>query len=362
LPQMKKPSALVERVSALIRDEMESLDAAQSLPPETELAARFGVARRSVRAAMSILEKKGLVRRVRGKGTFPTRGRSARALFRQRARKIALAGMGAATGFYGLVLEGALNETVKREGELVLAGGAAGEEQAEACYRVVSDRNIDGVILVALTDQNLIAELAGSGKPLCLVDHYSERAKIDCVRVDSYGAARLAMDHLHSLGHERIAYLQPEDPKTNPRRLEGYRGALDAFGLDFRSEWLLAAEADLEGGAQAAMRLLTLDESERPTAVMAFSDEMAIGAIQAIMRFGLRVPEDMSVVGAGGVSAIVTAGLPELTCIRFDPLTMGQTAVQYLWDRMEGHSPEVRDTVIATTVEIGQSTGRPRET
>jgi len=362
VPPMKRPSALVERVSVLIQDEMESLGAAESLPPETELAARFGVARRSVRSAMSILEQKGLVRRVRGKGTFPTRGRSARGLFRHRARKVAVAGVQAASGFYGHVLEGALNETVKRQGEVVLAGGAPGEEQSEACYRILNDRYIDGVILVALTDQDLIAEVADGGKPVCLIDHYSEKAKIDCVRVDSYGAARLAMDHLHSLGHDRIAYLQPEDPKMNPRRLEGYRAALEAFGLSFRPEWLVAADTTPAGGAQAVMRLLALDASERPTAVMAFSDEMAIGAIQAIMRFGLGVPEDISVVGAGGVSEIVTVGLPDLTCIRFDPLTMGRTAVQYLWERMDGHKPEPRDTVIATAVDIGQSTGRPRVT
>ena len=364
MARAKEMTPLVRRILTLLREELEAIEEGRRLPTEVDLAFKYGVARKSIRVALAELEKEGAIERIRGKGTFPKRGRQARGIFRPLARRIgvagsvSLAGPGEKKGFYAMILEGAYEEALEREGELVLSGGNSSRSRAEACYRMCDDGRIDGLMLVAVMDQDLLAGLASRGKPLCLVDHYSEKARIDCVRVDSAGGARLAVEHLHNLGHKRTAFIQPPRPDINPSRLEGYSAALKKLGLEQRPEWIAGAPTTIEGGAEAAMRLLALPESRRPTAIVAFSDEMAAGAIQEIMRFGLRVPEDISVVGAGGVNPVVTLGLPELTSIRFDSAELGRVAVRHLWERMENSSLEPRNTIIPARLHLGRSTAR----
>lgn len=364
MAQIGEMTPLISRIVSLLREELETVGEGRSLPTEVDLAAKYGVARKSIRSALARLEKEGAVERIRGKGTFPRRGRQARAMFRPQVKRIGVAGSVSIAGpdekkgFYAMILEGAYEEALMRGGELVLSGGHTDESRAEACYRLCDDSRVDGLLLVAVMDQDLLAGLASRGKPLCLVDHYSEKAAIDCVRVDSAAGARLAVEHLHNFGHRRIAYLQPPRPYVNPGRLEGYTKALEALGLERREEWLIGAPTTLEGGAQAAMQILALEESKRPTAILAFSDEMAVGAIQEILRFGLRVPEDISVIGAGGINPVVTVGLPEPTSIRFDSAELGRRATERLWERIENPGLEPLNIVVPAQLQIGQSTAR----
>jgi len=360
----KALSPLVARLVSLIREEIQSCARGEQLPSELEFAERFGVARKSIRVALDVLEADGAVKRIRGKGTFAAKGSQSNALFRPATRRIGLVAWfgfsspGDQKGFYTRVLEGILDEASARGLEVVIAGGSADEEKAEACYRLSDDTRIDGLIVVSVTDQDLLAELARRDTPLCLIDHFSLKAKIDCVRVDSQRAAALAVEHLYRLGHRRIACLHPDRSDVNPGRLEGFRAALADHKIRFRPSLVVEADVSAEGGARAAAQLLSLAELQRPTALVAFSPEMASGAIRAITDFGLRVPEDVSVAAGGGVQAGGAGGAPELTEVNFDAGRLGRAAVERLCRRLDEPDLGPEDIVLPVELTLGRSTAR----
>ena len=362
-------SPLVQQVLARLSEALAELEAGRPLPTEIELSEQYGVSRKTLRAAMRRLETDGAVQRVRGKGTFPTRGRTARPLFRAQAAQLGLIPWAGAIddresgAFYSEILKGATEEALVRQCHIVLSGGRTPAEKLEACYRLGDAARMEGLILVALTDQALLEDLAARGKPVCLVDHWSDRAPVDTVRVDSAGGSRLAVEHLVKLGHKRIAYFNTPFPETNRLRLQGYEDALKAHGLPSRPEWVISEHGadNVEGGVKDALKLLALPEAERPSAVLAFSQEMALGAIQGFMRFGLRVPEDLSVIGTGGAKGPLTVGLPALTCVRFDSSQMGRAAVRFLLDRMENPALPPRNLMLPGELDLGASTAPPKK-
>lgn len=362
-------SPLVQQVLDKLMDKMAELQAGEPLPTEIELAESFGVSRKTLRAAMHEIEVKGAIQRVRGKGTFPTQGKVARAIFRSQAVQLGMVNWAGNlesrdTGdFYAQILQGATEEAMKRRCHIVFSGGSACNERAEACYRLCDSARVEALILVALTDQALLEDLAARGKPVCLVDHWSDRAPVDTVRVDSASGSRQGMEHLFQLGHERVAFLDTPYAGTNVLRRQGYEKAMQARRLAVRPEWIVPAKgADaVEGGGQAALQLLSLPEADRPTGMLAFSDEIALGAIQAIMRFGMRVPGDISVVGFGGVKSPLTVGLPKLTSVRFDSAELGRYAVQFLLDRLDQPGLEPRNVMIPSRLDLGDSAGSCRK-
>ncbi len=351
-------SPLVKKVLDWLEDEIQGLEDGQRISTELELAQRYDVSRKTVRAAMLHLEKRGLIQRVRGKGTFPARGRRARPLFRSQLPCLGAVSWPGSGGFYSAIVQGAVHEAMRAQHQLILSGGPSSDAKTEACYRLLDDNRIEGLIVVALTDQELLIDLVGKGKPMVLVDHFSEKAKLDCVRVNSAGGSRQAVEHLAQLGHRRIAFLNIEHIETNALRMEGYREGLAELNLPFKKEWLVQGNG-LEGGARAALQLLTLQPKDRPTAILAFSDEQALGAIQAIMRFGLRVPEDISVVGTGGREPPITVGLPELTSMRFDSAELGCAAIKHLLERIAKPKIPPRNVMLAGFLHLGQSSGPP---
>lgn len=347
---------------------MSSLEQGQSLPTEIEISENLGISRKTLRSAMRRLEQEGAVQRVRGKGTFPTRGNLARPIFRAQAVQL---GMVAWSGvvdnkggsdFYPQIFRGATGEALQNNCQIVLSGGNSPAERLEACYRLCESSRIEGLILVAVTDQALIEDLAKRGKPVCLVDHYSERVKIDCVDVDSAGGSRLAVEHLARLGHKRIAYIDAPSAATNYRRAQGYRDTMDALKLPRSEQWFVPAPStnSIDAGGKVAMGLMALPEEQRPTAILAHSDELALGAMVALIRYGLRIPDDFSIVGTGGPKSPLTVGLPALTTVRFDSSHLGETAVKYLLERMSDPSIPPRDTRLPGALDLGSSTAPPK--
>ncbi len=195
-------------------------------------------------------------------------------------------------------------------------------------------RRVDGLVLVdAPLDDDQIAAVVGAGATLVtmglLVDGIAGLA------VDNVAAARLAVGHLTGLGHERIALIggADDDPfrfSAPVDRQRGYQEALTAAGIDYRPELAVAGNFSLEGGAEAMHHLLTLDEP--PTAVFAGSDEMAIGAMQVARDAGLRVPEELSIVGIDDHDVSEYIGL---TTIRQDVVAQGERAAQLLLEQLD---------------------------
>lgn len=177
--------------------------------------------------------------------------------------------------------------------------------------------------------------------------------------VDNVVAGRLAVGHLTGLGHRRIAQIGgiADDPfhfSVPVDRFRGYRDALEAAGVTHDPQLAVPGNFSLEGGAEAMHRLLALDDP--PTAVFACSDEMAIGAMQVARDAGLRVPEDLSIVGIDDHDVSAYVGL---TTIRQDVVGQGERAAQRLLDLGAGRPTEPLHEHLPIRLIVRRTTGPP---
>jgi DNA-binding LacI/PurR family transcriptional regulator len=177
------------------------------------------------------------------------------------------------------------------------------------------------------------------------------------VEVDDRAIARTAVAHLVELGHERIALIRATnygDIHWDPDRLrlEGYQLELAASGIPERPEYVSSVPFTPQGGADGAHELLSLPEP--PTAILCFSDEIAFGALEAIRRRGLRVPEDVSVVGIDDHSLSGTLGL---TTVRQDVAAQGEMAAEMALRRLDHR--RVEDVVMSHELVVRTSTAPP---
>jgi LacI family repressor for deo operon, udp, cdd, tsx, nupC, and nupG len=159
---------------------------------------------------------------------------------------------------------------------------------------------------------------------------------IPCVRVDIAQGGRLATRHLLTLGHQRIAHITDRRMlgQSVNERLQGYREALEGSGIVFRPEFVIADDNSFAGG-HAAMHALMTGPGPRPSAVFVFNDQMAIGGLHALAALGLRVPQDVAIVGFDGTE-LGAFSTPELTTIDHPRHELGRLAAEAVLDQLEG--------------------------
>jgi DNA-binding LacI/PurR family transcriptional regulator len=204
----------------------------------------------------------------------------------------------------------------------------------ERYLEMLLDRRIEGMIIVAnwlFVDINLLADLEKSSIPTAVICHELKTDSISSVIVDNELGGRLAIEHLHSLGHRNIAFIRgPKTLADSGPRWKGVRSFAESTGLELDSRLIVDLPesrdpiSGFEDGYKLTEELIT---GRRPfTALLAFDDLTAFGAIRALTKAGIRVPEQCSVVGFDDVaaSALYT---PPLTTVRQPMETMGNIAV-----------------------------------
>jgi DNA-binding LacI/PurR family transcriptional regulator len=229
---------------------------------------------------------------------------------------------------------------------------------------------VDGVVAIGLSASHPeLAQIRRAGLPIVLVDSAAlpEHGSVD---IDDEGGARAAARHLVELGHRDAIVLAVEPPTPGgedpdgvvARRLRGYRAAFAEVGVQMADDRVLSGPANLGGGT--AMTNRALDGGHRPTAILAMSDAMAIGAVAALRGRGMAVPRDVSVVGFDDIDMAAHVD-PPLTTVRQPMRRKGEEAVWMLLAVVGRHGagePEHRH--LATRLIIRGSTGpapaRPR--
>jgi LacI family transcriptional regulator len=225
----------------------------------------------------------------------------------------------------------------------------SGDGRPHSYVRRARHHHVDGVVLMGVDRHDPeVEKLLDVGIPLIAVDLDIVGEHASYVSSDNVGGARLAVRHLHSLGHTRIATVAGSQ-KTKPGadRLLGYRAELQALELDARPGYEQVGDFYSESG-EAAMRAL-LELPERPTAVFAAADMMAIGAMRAVQAAGLRVPDDVAVIGFDDIE-IAPLVSPALTTIRQDKVGLGLAAARALVEQIE--NPDVTPPVLTLPVEL----------
>ncbi len=216
----------------------------------------------------------------------------------------------------------------------------------------------DGAVLILPEESNdELAALHDHGYRFVIVDpltHLDER--VPTVSAAHSSGASEAVDHLLALGHRRIAAITgPKGWVATEERLRGYRASLAAAGLMPDPELELPSDFLVEGGIRAAQSLLDLPEP--PTAIFAFNDPLAIGAMRAARMRGISVPEQLSIVGFDDTfeASIVT---PALTTVRQPLAEMGRMAVNLLIRLLQNERIEALHVELATKLTVRESTAR----
>ena len=256
--------------------------------------------------------------------------------------------------FFAATLRGA--ESALREANLdVLLYCVDGLEARRAFFaELPARRKVDAVLVLAFPvseAERQRLEMLG----VHIVAAGGQLASYPYVSIDDEAAARKAVDHLIRLGHRRIAMIEavdadePEWP-PNPGRSDGYANALQAAGLPFARELVRTVDWGGGGGADAMAELLALPDP--PTAVYAHSDEVAVGAMRTVRRLGLRVPEDISIIG---IDDHPVAELTELTTIRQPVHEQGRLAGRTVASLINGESVPA-SVVLPTELVVRRST------
>jgi LacI family transcriptional regulator, galactose operon repressor len=259
--------------------------------------------------------------------------------------------------YFSAILAGAL-EALDERGLRAVLSPTAHQHDLE---RVQVDRMLHGLTdggLIILPEESSdeLERLIDLGFDFVVIDPRTRLAgRVPSVSAAHSAGATQAMQHLLSLGHRRIAAITGHHGwiATEERR-RGYLGALAGAGIVPDADLMVEADFEIAGGVEAARRVFDL--ADPPTAIFAFNDNLAIGAIQAAQERGLRVPEDLSVVGFDDteVTTIVT---PSLTSIRQPLAEMGRTAVSLLARLLEHQRFETLHIELATRLVVRSSTG-----
>ncbi len=283
---------------------------------------------------------------------------AARSLRRRETRMVILVVRDIANPFYLDIYRG-IEQCAHELGYNVVMGNTRDDPLRERQYvDMVRAHHADGLLL--MTGQLPEGMAATELPPTVVTLEYFRTLPLPTVRIDNIAAARTAVEHLIGLGHRRIAHITGPMPATlSEDRLQGYRDALAAAGLPQLEPYVVAGDYSLRSGHTAAHRLLGLDRRptvRRPTAIFAANDEMAFGAINEIRARGLRVPEDVSVVG---FDDIVFAGAfhPALTTVRQPRRTIGEQAMAMLAELLAGRPPPVQTLILPTELVVRTSTG-----
>ena len=224
----------------------------------------------------------------------------------------------------------------------------------------LASHDTEGVILVTseLTAPQL-AQLRGDGIPLVVVDPVNlPDPELPSVGTTNWAGGLAATDHLASLGHQRIAAIAgPPDYLCSRARVDGYRSALDRAGVPFRPDYVRHGDFQHEGGFLRGRELLGLPEP--PTAIFAGNDQQALGLYEAARQHGLRVPQDLSIVGFDDLPVARWVS-PPLTTVRQPLAEMGRTAAAMLGDLIDGKPLRSRRVELSTELILRESTASPR--
>lgn len=181
------------------------------------------------------------------------------------------------------------------------------------------DGRTDGIVVIApANDSDVVPGLAALKIPLVSISASGDRHAVPSVDVDNICGARLATEHLLSLGHQRIAHLQGDSNLLSAKeRSETFSRTLRNAGILASQEYILAGSYERASGYENTQHLMRL--VERPTAIFAGNDSAAVGALEAARDAGVRVPHELSIVGFDDIS-LASMVTPALTTIR-QPLT-----------------------------------------
>jgi DNA-binding LacI/PurR family transcriptional regulator len=330
------------------------VQAGERLPPVREVARHLGINRNTVRAAYQHLEADGLITLRQGRGSLVLPDEERRS--RQQPTTVPTFAVGVLVPglnpFYAPFLQG-IEETARDAPWLLLV--CYTHDRPELTKRYLDQliaRQVDGLIVFTV-----LPETEGEARNLPPVVHVDKPdARGNVILLDSERAAFLATCHLLEHGHRRIGLISGPLKWSNVRQCyAGYEHALRSAGLGVDADCVAEVPTfTIEAGRQGAQQLLELPNP--PTAIFGAADLLAIGAMQAIEERGLRVPQDVAVVGYNDID-LAALVRPALTTASAPSYDMGVVAMTMLLDLLAGRPVKQRRVTLPTQLIVRQSCG-----
>ncbi|MFD1149131.1 LacI family DNA-binding transcriptional regulator [Saccharothrix hoggarensis] len=261
------------------------------------------------------------------------------------------------TDYFGLIVSSVAETLALHHRQVVLSAGTSARP-ASALAGLPGRSDVGGAILILPPEPaEELVRLRDRGFPFVVVDPRTELPRdVASVSAAHFAGARRLMAHLVELGHRRIGIIGgPGDWQASDGRLAGYAAALSDVGVLPSPELLRHVDEPTTGNGYLVAREL-LDLADRPTALVAFNDKMAVGALRAARERGLDVPRDVSVAGFDDLD-LSRATRPELTTVRQPLQEMGRMAVTLLMRLLDRHDLEALHVELATELVVRASTG-----
>jgi DNA-binding LacI/PurR family transcriptional regulator len=283
----------------------------------------------------------------------------ARALVSGRSRLIGLIVSDITNPFFPELIRAFEALAAQKQYDLLLTSTDYDTSRMTACLRRMLERKVDGVaMMTSEMDLSLIKELSKRNVPIVFMDVGQMGPRMSHVSIDYGNGVRQAVDHVVGLGHKNIAFITgPLDLHSARTRRQAFVDGLRHHDITLDRRLVREGTHTAEGGEKAMNELLKLGKG--PTAVVCSNDWAAIGALHAIHAAGLRVPEDVSLVGFDDIP-LASYTNPALTTVRMSATDVGSTAFQALFSLIaEGHV-EGDIYQVPTRLVVRESTGKPR--
>ena len=282
----------------------------------------------------------------------------ARSLRKQQAHTIVVLVPGLENPFFPEIIRG--TESAARErGYSVLLGLTLNDEAVETSYvDLVHNQRADGILILDGGLKHLLGSDMRFLVPSVQVVERLPDVDLPWVGIDDRAASTKAVRHLLDLGHQRIGHIAGlKRYSVTPDRIRGYREALRAAGIAFDPALVAAGDFTLAGGEAAAQKLMALPKP--PSALFCGNDTSALGALRHIRSLGLRVPQDVSVVGFDDIQLAATAE-PPLTTLRQPRFAIGVAAMTLLLDILAGAPGIQTQLTLPVDMILRESTAPPR--
>lgn len=239
--------------------------------------------------------------------------------------------------------------------EVIIANTDYNPERMATCVRRMIERQADAVaIITSEIERHLIDELSRRKVPIVFLDVGKLRPLMSNISVEYGKGIQEAVQHIVSLGHKRIGFIAgPHNLKSARTRRAAFLKCISDSGIENSQRIVVEGNHKVDGGDKAMTHMLSL--SDPPTAVLASNDLTAIGAMRAISRARLRVPEDISLIGFDDIELSLCTQ-PPLTTIRLSRAELGQKAFDALYRNLSGESSKGEEIKVTTSLIVRQST------
>ena len=342
-----------------IRETIRQLKAGDKLPGERAISKELGISYMTTRKAIENLVAKGLLYKIPKKGAYVAGHKEAKtknlAYFLDSSIKDGLS-----SPYYSMIFDAVEKEAAKNGYSLMYISNAGGSDFLEIA------KKIDGVIISCFPRiEPLIQELKARVAVVC-IDNSSADKSIPSVTLDNFNSVANSIDYLCTLGHERIGFITGLDDSDIGRdRLAGYLGALKNHHIAEDRDLVFRGDYTFATGRRGADYFLSL--ASPPTAIMCANDTMAISAMKEISTRGLKVPDDMSIIGFDDI-VLASQITPALTTVSVPVEEMAKRSIDLLRSQINDNDLKYQHTSLPcqlvlreTSAEINNSSPTARK-